>query len=47
MVSQWLNGEPITADRAVKIEKKTKGEVKREDLRPDLFRRNSTATHSA
>lgn len=40
MVSQWLKGDPITADRAVAIEKKTKGEILREDLRPDLFRRS-------
>lgn len=37
-VWQWLNGETrITAERAVEIERATKSEVSRHDLRPDLF----------
>ncbi len=37
-VSQWLSGESrITAERALEIEAKTKGAVKRYELRPDLF----------
>jgi DNA-binding transcriptional regulator YdaS (Cro superfamily) len=40
MVWQWLNGDrPIGAERAVEIERRTKGQIKREDLRPELFRR--------
>jgi DNA-binding transcriptional regulator YdaS (Cro superfamily) len=38
LVWQWLNGHTrITAEKAVEIEKKTKGEIKRHALRPDLF----------
>ena len=38
MVWQWLNGyRPIGAERAVAIEKKTRGEIKRRHLRPDIF----------
>lgn len=37
-VWQWLNGRSqITGERAVEIEEKTAGEVRRQDLRPDLF----------
>lgn len=40
MVWQWFNGHrPIGAERAVEIERRTKGEIRREDLRPDLYRR--------
>ena len=36
-VCQWLSGARITAERAIDIEKKTAGAVKRHELRPDLF----------
>lgn len=39
LVWQWLNGRTeITAEKAVDIERVTRGEVKRQQLRPDLFR---------
>ena len=39
LVGQWLHGETtITAERALQIERVTKGEVKRQQLRPELFR---------
>lgn len=38
LVWQWLNGRTvITAERAKDIEQKTKGEIRRHDLRPDVF----------
>lgn len=38
MVSQWMTGErQISAERAVVIERKTRGAIKREALRPDIF----------
>lgn len=38
LVWQWLDGRTrITAERAVQIEKKTAGKVRRKDLRPDVF----------
>jgi len=41
-VSQWLAGSiKISAERAVDIEKATKGEVKREEIRPDIFDRDA------
>ncbi|CAH1387048.1 hypothetical protein NTGM5_480044 [Candidatus Nitrotoga sp. M5] len=41
VVSQWVRGETrITAERAIQIEKVTKGQVSREELRPDLYERN-------
>lgn len=44
MVWQWLSGyRPIGAERAVEIEKRTRGEIKRHELRPDLFRRRVAA----
>jgi DNA-binding transcriptional regulator YdaS (Cro superfamily) len=40
MVSQWLTGRrPIGAERAVAIERRTKGEISCEDLLPNVFRR--------
>lgn len=42
MVSQWLERRrPIAAHRAVEIEKKTKGELDRSQIRPDLFERGA------
>jgi DNA-binding transcriptional regulator YdaS (Cro superfamily) len=42
MVWQWLNGmRKIGAERAVKIEKRTRGKLRREQLRPDLFVRRA------
>lgn len=44
LVWQWLNDETkITAERAVQIEEATGGDVKREDVRPDLFCREKRA----
>lgn len=41
-VSKWLYGSiAMTAERAVQIEEATDGAVRREDLRPDLFRRSA------
>ena len=38
MVWQWLSGyRPIGAERAVEIEKRTRGEITRQQLRPDIF----------
>lgn len=38
LVWQWLEGRTrITAERALVIEGKTRGEIGRHDLRPDLF----------
>ena len=37
MVSKWLNGHPIPADRAKAIETLTGGELTRSQLRPDLW----------
>ena len=37
-VSKWLSGAiAIPAERAIQIEKATKGKVTRAELRPDLF----------
>lgn len=37
-VWQWISGESrITAERALEIEKKTGGEITRQELRADLF----------
>lgn len=39
LVWQWLNGRTrITADMAVRIERATRQEVRRQDLLPDLYR---------
>ena len=39
-VSQWLTGKKsINGDWAPEIERKTKGDFRREDVRPDLYRR--------
>ena len=39
-VSQWLTGKKrINGDWAPEIERKTKGEIRRENVRPDLYRR--------
>ncbi len=38
LVWQWIGGRTrITAERAVEIEEKTHGEIRRHELRPDLF----------
>lgn len=38
LVWQWLDGrQRITAERAIEIEQKTRGEITRHDLRSDLF----------
>ena len=38
MVSQWMTGaRPVSAERAVVIEEKTEGKIRRHDLRPDIF----------
>jgi DNA-binding transcriptional regulator YdaS (Cro superfamily) len=38
LISQWVRGETkITAERAIQIEKATKGKVSRAELRPDIF----------
>ena len=37
-VSYLLNGAPrVTAEIAIKIEKATRGEIRRQQLRPDIF----------
>lgn len=41
MVWHWLNGYPVTAERALKIEEVTNGEVDRSDLRSDLWKRSA------
>ena len=39
-IYHWLRGtRQITAERAVQIEEVTRGALRREDLRPDLFKR--------
>jgi DNA-binding transcriptional regulator YdaS (Cro superfamily) len=47
-VWQWLNSViKVTAERAIQIEKATKGKVTRAELRPDLFGKSvSPETHS-
>lgn len=38
LIWQWINGRTrITAEWAKEIERKTKGEVPRHELRPDIF----------
>jgi DNA-binding transcriptional regulator YdaS (Cro superfamily) len=37
LVSQWEQGATIPAERCVEIEAATDGEIKRSDLRPDLW----------
>lgn len=37
MVSKWLNGRPIRAERVLSIERATNGHVSRHELRPDLY----------
>lgn len=41
-VWQWINWG-VSAERAVAIEKKTRGAITRQDLRPDLFLRERVA----
>lgn len=42
LVWQWINGETrVTPDRAKAIEKKTAGEITRQDLRPDIWEREA------
>jgi DNA-binding transcriptional regulator YdaS (Cro superfamily) len=42
LVWQWLNDETtITAEQAKKIETVTQKEVRRHDLRPDLYERST------
>jgi DNA-binding transcriptional regulator YdaS (Cro superfamily) len=38
-VSHWIAGELVPAGRCVIIERETKRQIRREDLRPDLFGR--------
>lgn len=42
-VWQWMNGERsrVTAERAIEIERVTRGQIRRQDLRPDLFSRRA------
>ena len=38
LISRWVNGErTITAERAIAVERFTKGEVLAHELRPDVF----------
>lgn len=37
MITNWMDGKRVTAERAVAIEKATGGKVTRQELRPDLF----------
>ena len=38
LVWQWISGKTrITAERAIEIEEKTDGAIRREQLRPDVF----------
>ena len=42
LVHQWVAGKTrITAERALDIEAATGGQVRRHDLRPDLFERQA------
>ena len=43
LVSQWEQGASIPAERVVEIEKATAGEIRRGDLRPDLWPAESAA----
>ena len=44
LVWQWLDGRTlITAERAVRIERRTAGEITRQELRPDIFEKVSAA----
>lgn len=44
LVWQWLNGRTqITAEMANTIEERTKGAIKRHELRPDLFAKRARA----
>lgn len=44
LVWQWLEKRTtITAERAIQIEAATEGQVRRHDLRPDLYPRNEAA----
>jgi DNA-binding transcriptional regulator YdaS (Cro superfamily) len=44
LVWQWMNGHTqITAERAIEIEEKTKGAIKRHELRPDLYAKAKAA----
>ena len=38
-IAQWVGGKKVSIKRAEQIEKKTKGAITREELRPDLYRR--------
>jgi DNA-binding transcriptional regulator YdaS (Cro superfamily) len=43
-VSHWITGTArVEAERALEIERITKGEVSRHDMRPDLWPRTSAA----
>jgi DNA-binding transcriptional regulator YdaS (Cro superfamily) len=42
LVWQWINEyTQITAERAKEIEEKTRGEITRHDLRPDLYEKRA------
>ncbi|WP_413323302.1 transcriptional regulator [Acidithiobacillus ferriphilus] len=47
-VSKWVRGVgAISAESAVLIEHATGGVITREDLRPDIFRKDQPASHIA
>jgi DNA-binding transcriptional regulator YdaS (Cro superfamily) len=37
MVTKWLSGKPVSAERAIAIERATGGQVSRTEIRPDLW----------
>lgn len=44
LIWQWLDGRTrITAERAKDIEEKTGGEIRRHDLRPDIYGERAAA----
>lgn len=36
-VSQWIAGERVSAERVLRIEQATQGQVSRYELRPDVY----------
>lgn len=48
LVHQWVSGKTrITAERAIEIENVTGGQVRRYELRPDLYPIEQPADHMA
>lgn len=45
-IYKWLDNG-VTAERAIEIERATNGEVKREELRPDLYRTDACEVANA